>query len=202
MTDFCFLSGILILFIATVFSILALVLDFWEVGNIDSVEIGPIRLNYVHMQAGLWHEYHTLHDFAGTEISTRVGSTTKLWREINFDTEIGMMLFTMRLLLFIAVFSLVAATVCSILRLKVYQEMKSLMNTAWSLSFEAGVLLLVCFVVYLTGIKQNTTDLHAAFYLDILAWLLAWFAAILLFMSSRTFVAIVTEDMDPPAELL
>jgi predicted CDP-diglyceride synthetase/phosphatidate cytidylyltransferase len=49
-----------------------------------------------------------------------------------------MMLFATRLLLFIALFSLVAACVCSTLTYTKYQNMKGLLNTAWALSIEAG----------------------------------------------------------------
>ena len=87
MTDYCFLIGISIAFVATLCSILALSLDYWEMGAIDSEGVGPILLNYVHIQAGLWYEHRTFHDFAKTDVPSGLGNTTKVWREIDFSKD-------------------------------------------------------------------------------------------------------------------
>lgn len=49
------------LFLASLCSISALALDYWEAGDIDSDALGPIRIHYISMRAGLWNEYRTFH---------------------------------------------------------------------------------------------------------------------------------------------
>lgn len=61
MADPCFIIGVSLLCLASLCSVMALSLDYWEAGDIDSDALGPIRIHYISMRAGLWNEHRTFH---------------------------------------------------------------------------------------------------------------------------------------------
>lgn len=199
MVEPCFVSGVTLLVFASLCSLAALAFDNWEAGDIDTDKLGPIRFHYVNMRAGLWHEYRTFHrssifeDVPNNSSDVLEGEMYTVDREINYNTKSGVMLLITRVFLFLATFSLFGAIVCIILKINVFKTKECLMTVSWILSAEAGALLLVSFIVYMKGVKEKSTDFHAAFYIDIIGWILAWLAAVLLFMSSRTFGTLVND---------
>ncbi|XP_060560687.1 uncharacterized protein LOC132720546 isoform X2 [Ruditapes philippinarum] len=119
------------------------------------------------LNMGLW-DYCL--EVSGTKTCTKIKDESSISDEAKDDAN------ACKAMIFVAIFVTLAASITGGLVMFALKEKKILYFVAGGLDISAGIFFMIAMAIYVEKLKNDESDLHVGFALDVVSWILAWAA--------------------------